>query len=94
VLIAYCTGLIIVCTALLVPATVFTIKSYWLLRQLSEGPPGRHEAGPAIPRAPVRSIEREYYDSGAVEAAESIALDDRDEVEWTGPVTSYTPSGR
>jgi hypothetical protein len=81
VLLAYLIGLISVSTGLLLVATAVTIKNYWLLRELLEGAPsGRHEA--------LAKNERhfEYYDSGA-----SGAEDRSDSLEWTGPVTPYTP---
>jgi hypothetical protein len=37
-LIEYCTGLIFVCTVLLVVATSLTIKNYWLIRDLTSPP--------------------------------------------------------
>jgi hypothetical protein len=82
VLLAYLIGLITVCTGLLLVATAVTIKNYWLLRELLEGaPPGRHDSDPPHER------RFEYYDS--------VGEEDRtDTVEWTGPVTSYTPAGR
>jgi hypothetical protein len=75
-------GLITVCTGLLLVATAVTVKNYWLLRELLEGaPPGRHDSDPPHER------HFEYYDS--------VGEEDRtDTVEWTGPVTSYTPAGR
>jgi hypothetical protein len=81
VLLAYLIGLITVCTGLLLVATAVTIKNYWLLRELLEGaPPGRHDSADHHER------RFEYYDS--------VAEDRTDTVEWTGPVTSYTPAGR
>ena len=79
-LIAYCTGLIAICTGLLIFATVFTMQNYWLLRQLSDPLPGKHDG-----RAEEQGRSVEYYDSGAV---------DFDDAEWTGPVTAYTPAHR
>lgn len=89
VLIEYCTGLILVCTVLLVVATSVTIKNYWLLRELTAPQSsGRHDAEPTVPRAPGRRREDheprfERYDSGPPTATD-----------WTtGPVTPYTPAG-
>jgi hypothetical protein len=70
VLIAYCTGLIIVCTILLVVATTVTIKNYWLLRDLAEAsPPGRHEQPPSKERRPVERppVERRPAEPRPVE---------------------------
>jgi hypothetical protein len=89
VLIEYCTGLILVCTVLLVVATSVTIKNYWLLRELtSPAAPGRHDAEPPAERAPDRRREErephfERYDSGPPVSP----------AEWTGAVTPYTPAG-
>lgn len=61
-LLAYLIGLIAVCTGLLLVATAVTIKNYWLLRELLEGAPaGRHET------AARRERPFEYYDSAAVD---------------------------
>jgi hypothetical protein len=87
--------LIAVCTGLLIFATVFTMKNYWLLSRLTDATaPGKHDTEPARsarrePRERVRvdTHERhfEHYDSARPPA---------DEVEWTGPVTVYTPAKR
>jgi hypothetical protein len=90
VLLAYCAGLIAVCTGLLLVATVFTVKNYWLLRELSISPSGKHSAEES--REAPREIAREAsrgnasvrYDSGFPEQSD----------EWTGPVVAYTPTGR
>jgi hypothetical protein len=83
-LLAYLIGLISVCTGLLLVATAVTIKNYWLLRELLEGAaPGRHDSG--VTRE--RRVER--YDS-----ADPVVPDRPDTIEWTGPVTPYTPAGR
>ncbi|GEM_PF-6759101 len=79
-LLAYLIGLIGVCTGLLVVATAVTIKNYWLLRELLEcAPPGRHDED----TKPDRRVE--CYDSGEPQPQT---------VEWTGPVTPYTPAAR
>jgi hypothetical protein len=84
VLLAYCTGLIGVCTGLLIIATVFTIQNYWMLRSLSDGTPGKHDA--SVPAASEDVRRRfEHYDSGPPTSGD---------VEWTGPVTAYTPADR
>ena len=81
-LLAYCAGLIAVCTGLLIIATAVTIQNYWMLRSLFAEPPGKHEADRVDPVPSERSIR---YDS-----AESASGD----IEWTGPVTPYTPTNR
>jgi hypothetical protein len=87
VLLAYLIGLITVCTGLLLVATAVLIKNYWLLRELTEGAPaGRHEAA----AAPERRFE--HYDSA--DSVKPVAVDRPDSIEWTGPVTPYTPAGR
>jgi hypothetical protein len=93
VLIAYCTGLILVCTVLLVVSTAVTIKNYWLLRDLVKPPaPGRHDEPLTAPLPEQRTEGREArfdrYDSGAPPANAANAG------EWTGPVTPYTPATR
>ncbi len=61
-LLAYLIGLIAICTGLLLVATAVTIKNYWLLRELLEGAPaGRHESA-ALPEP-----KFEYYDSAAAD---------------------------
>jgi hypothetical protein len=98
VLLEYCIGLIAVCTGLLIIATVFTIKNYWLLSQLTDAAPGKHDfkaSASATASARPEPSERirvdthqrhfEHYDSARPPA---------DEVEWTGPVTVYTPADR
>jgi hypothetical protein len=83
----YCTGLIFVCTVLLVVATAVTIQNYQLLRRLSQYAAGAHDEAPAREARPGRErrpVER--YDSGS-------SFDDG-APEWTGPVTTYTPSNR
>jgi hypothetical protein len=82
VLLAYCAGLIAVCTGLLIIATVFTVKNYWMLRELSNAPPGKHSAD--APRDIPSGVPSERYDSGF-----PVQND-----EWCGPVTVYTPTGR
>lgn len=115
-LVAYCTGLIVVCTALLVPATIFTIKNYWMLRELvRDQPAGKHEpprTAAAARTAPVRRPASEpprptaprpraarvpraepthaYYEADYTPPAPSGG----DTMEWTGPVTPYTPANR
>jgi hypothetical protein len=86
VLLAYCAGLIAVCTGLLIIATVFTVKNYWMLRELSNAPPGKHSADTPrdVPRGSPSGIPSQRYDSGFPEQND----------EWCGPVTVYTPSGR
>jgi hypothetical protein len=52
-LIEYCTGLIFVCTVLLVVATSLTIKNYWLIRDLTsppEPPEPRERRGSRVER--------------------------------------------
>jgi hypothetical protein len=90
VLIAYCTGLILVCTVLLVVTTAVTVKNYWLLRDIVKAPaPGRHDepVSASLPeqQSEPRETRFDRYDSGAspVNAGE-----------WTGPVTPYTPAAR
>jgi len=86
VLLAYCVGLIAVCTGLLLIATVFTVKNYWMLRELSNSPPGKHSV--EVSREASGEVSRDSasvrYDSGFP------AQND----EWTGPVVAYTPTGR
>lgn len=86
-LLAYCAGLIAVCTGLLIIATVFTLQNYWMLRRLSQAPPGKHDAAPAEAPQPRVAAPRNmhYYDS---------ALPGADDGEWTGDVVPYTPSNR
>jgi hypothetical protein len=90
VLLAYCAGLIAVCTGLLLVATVFTVKNYWLLRELSNAPPGKHSAEDSREASRQTSLEASRgnasvrYDSGFPEQSD----------EWTGPVVAYTPTGR
>ena len=57
VLVEYCTGLICVCTALLVTATVFTVKNYWMLLEISEYLPGKHDETPRGRTTGERSAE-------------------------------------
>lgn len=93
VLLAYCTGLIVVCTALLIFASVVTMQNYWMLRRLTAGPPGKHENAahsPVDEPKPIRRVDSrrhgmEHYDSGFPAAADG---------EWSGPVTPYTPADR
>jgi hypothetical protein len=88
VLLAYCVGLIAVCTGLLIIATVFTIQNYWMLRKLlEEAPPGKHD-----PR-PVHDQRSVHYDSGPPVSGD-LGPRVPDDVEWTGPVTTYTPAAR
>jgi hypothetical protein len=49
-LIEYCTGLIFVCTVLLVVATSVTIKNYWLIRDLTSPPEPRERRGSRVER--------------------------------------------
>jgi hypothetical protein len=90
VLIAYCTGLILVCTVLLVVATAVTVKNYWLLRDIVKAPAsGRHDEPVSAPLPEQPSERREprfdRYDSGVPPV---------NATEWTGPVTPYTPATR
>jgi hypothetical protein len=88
VFLAYCAGLIAVCTGLLIIATVFTIQNYWILRKLLDGtPPGKHD-----PR-PVHDQRSVHYDSGPPVSGD-VGPPISDDDEWTGPVTAYTPAGR
>jgi hypothetical protein len=67
-------------------ATVFTVKNYWMLREMSSGLPGKHDEVSAV-RAdqPKRGLR---YDSDADPRSGA------DAAEWTGPVTPYTPADR
>jgi hypothetical protein len=88
VLLAYCAGLIAVCTGLLIIATVLTIQNYWMLRKLLDGAsPGKHD-----PR-PVHEQRSVHYDSGPP-VPDDVGPRASDDIEWTGPVTEYTPAAR
>jgi hypothetical protein len=84
VLLAYCAGLIAVCTGLLIIATVFTIQNYWMLRRLSDGTPGKHDASEQAIEEGAHRGRFEHFDSGPPAG----------DAEWTGPVTVYTPVDR
>jgi hypothetical protein len=83
----YCTGLIFVCTVLLVIATAVTIQNFQLLRRLTEDSVGAHD------EPPVRDT-RAGRERRPVERYDSNDSFDDGAPEWTGPVTTYTPSNR
>lgn len=87
-LIAYCSGFITVCTVLLFIATILTYHNYQLLRRLSEGSTGQHDVQSRVPERAIHAARRspsERYDSG---------MPEHEDIEWSGPVTAYTPSDR
>jgi hypothetical protein len=83
IIIAYCTGLIAVCTVLLFVATVLTIRSYNMLRNISNGEAGAHdEAQIRLGRAA----------RAQTEPAQRSAPVLRTRVERTAPVEKAAPA--
>jgi hypothetical protein len=89
----YCTGVIVVCTALMTFVSVVTVRNLQLLRDLVGQPPGAHDEpdtsdAAARRRRGVATAQVQRFDSGV--PLEPRATAD----EWTGPVTTYVPADR